>query len=482
MSEQPPLITVLIPTYNWSAVLRYAIQSVLWQTFQDFELLVIGDGCTDNSEQVVASFNDTRIRWHNLPQNTGNQAMPNNKGFELAHGTYIAYLEHDDLWFPNHLETMVNTIEATQADLVYAVMAAIHPLPSDRVHLVGLGYSDKYDFPTFNRSGTSMHRLDLIDEIGPWRHYRTIQLPSDVDFFMRACMHRRSFAPTHELTVIKFSASNRPNIYVEKPSYEQEAYAQRIQEDPGLRYELLMRALRNRPTEVTRLAGRMRMDDGLLHPGVTIEATRQQRGLADIEAPVEGAAEKLPVYAHKQMLYLMNNLIDIGPHDSRYVLFYEDRLPEDGLFVGLNWVGALYNRWGECYRTSQKNAQIIITRPTGRQQHMFLEIMPKGTHSVTLYVEDEAGKRVPHRQIITFDVSLAAGVGTALYLQADSDPPRFRVFRFGWAAPHASESAELRAEVERLCKDLDEQVLFRGTSLRYHARRLRQWLRGVLPT
>src|SRR5258707_8831106 len=69
-----PLVSVIIATYNWSTVLRMAIHSVLWQTGQNFELLVIGDGCTDDSEDVVRSFGDARIHWHNLPVNSGNQS------------------------------------------------------------------------------------------------------------------------------------------------------------------------------------------------------------------------------------------------------------------------------------------------------------------------------------------------------------------------------------------------------------------------
>jgi len=59
----PPLVSVLIATYNKAVTLRFALESVKWQTFQDFEVWVIGDCCTDNSAQVVESFNDPRLHW-----------------------------------------------------------------------------------------------------------------------------------------------------------------------------------------------------------------------------------------------------------------------------------------------------------------------------------------------------------------------------------------------------------------------------------
>ena len=71
-----PRVSVIIATYNWATVLPYSIGSVLDQTFTDFELLVVGDGCTDESADVVASFQDPRVHWVNLPRNTGHQAGP----------------------------------------------------------------------------------------------------------------------------------------------------------------------------------------------------------------------------------------------------------------------------------------------------------------------------------------------------------------------------------------------------------------------
>src|SRR3984957_4345570 len=98
--DAAPLVSVIIATYNYCNVLRCAIQSALGQTFHDFELLVIGDGCTDESEAVAASFGDSRIHWYNLAGNSGYQAAPNNAGLQMARGRYVAYLGHDDLWLP----------------------------------------------------------------------------------------------------------------------------------------------------------------------------------------------------------------------------------------------------------------------------------------------------------------------------------------------------------------------------------------------
>ena len=82
MDNQPtiPQVTVIIATYNKASTLRFALQSVLWQTFEDYEVWVIGDCCSDNSAEIVNGFNDPRVHWHNLPENSGYQSVPHNEG------------------------------------------------------------------------------------------------------------------------------------------------------------------------------------------------------------------------------------------------------------------------------------------------------------------------------------------------------------------------------------------------------------------
>jgi glycosyltransferase involved in cell wall biosynthesis len=72
-----------------------------------------GDACTDDSAELVASYRDPRLHWFNLPTNSGYQSAPHNEGLRRARGRYVAYLNHDDLWLPNHLERLVAALGPT---------------------------------------------------------------------------------------------------------------------------------------------------------------------------------------------------------------------------------------------------------------------------------------------------------------------------------------------------------------------------------
>ena len=115
------LVSVVLSTYNWSSALHCALRSVQLQTLRDIEVLVIGDGCTDDSERIVESFGDSRFKWHNLPRNHGSQFAPNNRGLELASAAWVAYLGQDDIWHPRHLEACLDTGARTGADFVASI-------------------------------------------------------------------------------------------------------------------------------------------------------------------------------------------------------------------------------------------------------------------------------------------------------------------------------------------------------------------------
>lgn len=98
--------SIIIPTYNNAQFLARAIESALNQTHQNFEILIVDDASTDNTEQIVQSFvaDDDRIRYFKLSSNSGGAAAPKNHALKFAQGELIAVLDSDDEWLPEKLE------------------------------------------------------------------------------------------------------------------------------------------------------------------------------------------------------------------------------------------------------------------------------------------------------------------------------------------------------------------------------------------
>jgi glycosyltransferase involved in cell wall biosynthesis len=212
-------------------VLRHSIASALAQTYPRIEVLVIGDDCTDDSAEVAASFGDPRVRWHNLEENSGSQSAPNNTGIELAAGDYVAYHGHDDVWLPSHLSLLMRAVLRERADLAYAVTERVGPPGSGYRALAGTSLRGRYRPGEWIPPSSIVHRRDLLERIGPWLDYRTLVLPPDQEFVLRAHERGLRFVCSNALTVFKFSSAQRRNSYIEKPSHEQAAYRRRIESE-----------------------------------------------------------------------------------------------------------------------------------------------------------------------------------------------------------------------------------------------------------
>lgn len=217
-----PAVTVIIATYNKEPTLRVAIESVLWQTFADFECWVIGDGCTDGSAEMVALIDDPRVRWFNLPINSGYQSAPTNEGLRRAKGKYIAYLNDDDIWLPNHLQVLVDHLEKSGFDIAYSIMERVE---SEQVQTI-----DVPNYPNALRppeATATIHRKEIIEKIGYWKEHSEVQAIPRVDFFRRAQFSNLSFLLVPYLTAIKFSRNGAGYGMVTL----QDEYMSRIQTD-----------------------------------------------------------------------------------------------------------------------------------------------------------------------------------------------------------------------------------------------------------
>lgn len=106
-----PEVTVLMPVYNGAKYLNTAIDSILNQTYKDFEFLIINDGSTDNSEEIILSYKDERIRYIKNELNI-KLIKTLNKGVNLARGKYIARMDCDDISFPTRLERQINYLHS----------------------------------------------------------------------------------------------------------------------------------------------------------------------------------------------------------------------------------------------------------------------------------------------------------------------------------------------------------------------------------
>jgi glycosyltransferase involved in cell wall biosynthesis len=105
-----PFFSIIIPAYNRAHSIKKAIASILNQTFNDFEIIIIDDASIDNTKEVIDGIEDPRINYYRNETNQ-ERCISRNKGIEIAKGDYICFLDSDDYHLPNHLQTIYDEIE-----------------------------------------------------------------------------------------------------------------------------------------------------------------------------------------------------------------------------------------------------------------------------------------------------------------------------------------------------------------------------------
>lgn len=200
-----PLVSVLMPTYNRPRYLREAIESVLRQTYPNFEIILVRDGGISVSE-VVKHFNDPRIIFIDREQNQG-KPYSLNEAIDRAKGKYVCYLDDDDIYYPNHIEALVSALEGQEKyQVAYSDLYKAHCRiePDGRRVVLSKNIEVTRDFNRmlmlqFNHAlhVSLMHRRDLFEKTGKYNEELNVMIDWDMT---RRMAFFADFVHVHKIT------------------------------------------------------------------------------------------------------------------------------------------------------------------------------------------------------------------------------------------------------------------------------------------
>ena len=175
-----PFVSVVMPTYNYGRFIKRALNSVLVQTYQNYEIIVVDDASDDDTKDIVNQYHDQRIKYIKHNKNYG-PSQARNTGIKASQGTYIAFLDSDDVWMPDKLEAQINVFMngPENLGLVHTSMQTF----DEKTQKISVGPSHPYrgqvleDLLRANQVGNSsvMIKREYLDKAG------------DFDVSMRGC-------------------------------------------------------------------------------------------------------------------------------------------------------------------------------------------------------------------------------------------------------------------------------------------------------
>lgn len=186
-----PAVSVIIPTYNRANYLKKSIQSVVSQTIKDIEIIIINNYSTDNTLEVINSFNDQRIKTINF-KNRGVIARSRNQGIVQSTGKYIAFLDDDDIWCQDKLELQIKYLEAhPEFGAVYSNAIIIDEKDNKKGFLIDRGRAKEGQVfqnllgGNFIAILTVLMRRELLESIGLFNEEPSLIAIEDYEYWMR---------------------------------------------------------------------------------------------------------------------------------------------------------------------------------------------------------------------------------------------------------------------------------------------------------
>ncbi|MBN1832751.1 MAG: glycosyltransferase [Deltaproteobacteria bacterium] len=196
-----PKISIVVPTYNRDHLIGDCIESILSQTMTDFEIIVVSDGSTDNSRQVVDQYRDTRIRF--FEKVNGGQSSARNLGIMKSKGKYISFCDDDDRIYPDHLITLSNHLNTNEdVGLVYSDAIWICKDGSKEPYVVFSQDFDKKSLENYNyiTTQTVMFRRSCLDKTGLFNETPILRNGLEDWEFLLRLSDRHAFAHIRKVT------------------------------------------------------------------------------------------------------------------------------------------------------------------------------------------------------------------------------------------------------------------------------------------
>jgi glycosyltransferase involved in cell wall biosynthesis len=326
-------VSVIIATYNRPEVLKKSIASVLLQTYTNWVIHVIGDDCSPSTGEVLKEFSDPRIRYYNNPFRFGEQSGGNSIGVALANTPYIAYLNHDDLWAPTHLEAAVSVLSKGKNDFYVGRSVISRGNVNGFPEFKEVSHRDRKPYWTFFAHPVNFEpcsswvlSTSFAKKLGYWKQAVQIYRTPLQEYVMRAWHKKARFHFGHTITCIKLN--QHQTTLNTKHQYD---YI-------GEEHDLVLRLFKEAPQQFESL---IREDALVAHPHAKFK-------------PFEGEHWKV-----KTLYHLYFNIITAYAYYFTGIDMYEVFCKKMKQQKGAALLFALKNRTGESELKMQSLYQVI---------------------------------------------------------------------------------------------------------------------------
>jgi glycosyltransferase involved in cell wall biosynthesis len=213
------LVSVIIPTYNHAHLIKKALESLILQSHHNWEAIVVNNFSQDNTLEVIASFNDSRIRVINF-HNNGSIAASRNVGIRDAKAEYIAFLDSDDYWYPHKLEKCLAKLISENADLcVNSEMIIFNDRP---IKPITCGTKEQLSY--FNllfrgnciSTSSVLMKKKCIDQVGNFNEDPEMITAEDYDLWLRLARSKCKFVGVDEILGGHLLHASNSSSFVEK--------------------------------------------------------------------------------------------------------------------------------------------------------------------------------------------------------------------------------------------------------------------------